>query len=138
LKPVPTGVEGKAQVRVTEDTLASRMGSGAVEVFATPNLVLLMEEAAVNAISPYLEGDETTVGSLVNIRHLAPTPPGLEVTARAVLTGTEGKKLIFQVEATDGIEKIGEGTHERYIVNHEKFIFRARQKSTRNYEPRVE
>lgn len=131
MKPISPGVTGEARIKVTEDTLASKMGSGAVEVFSTPNLVLLMEEAAVNALKPYLEEGETTVGSLVNIRHLAPTPPGFEVTARAILTEIDGRRLVFQVEANDGMDKVGEGTHERHLVNHAKFISKAREKSTR-------
>jgi len=114
---------------VTEDTLASRVGSGEVPVFSTPNLVLLMEEAAVDAVRSYLEEGETTVGSLVNIRHVAPTPSGLQVTATAVLTQVDGRRLVFRVEANDAVEKVGEGIHERYVAGRERFILKALQKS---------
>lgn len=113
----------------TEDTLASKVGSGAVPVFSTPNLVLLMEEAAVDAVKSYLEEGETTVGSLVNIRHIAPTPSGLQITATAVLTQVDGRRLVFRVEANDAVEKVGEGIHERYVVSRERFILKALQKS---------
>jgi len=93
--------------------------------------VLLMEVAAVDALAPYLEGDETTVGSLVNIRHLAPTPPGLTVTATARLQQIDGRRLVFQVEASDGIDIVGDGTHERVLVSKERFNLRAGEKSTR-------
>lgn len=107
-------------------------------MFSTPNLVLLMEEAAVNALMPYLEPGETTVGSVVNIRHLAPTPPGLTVTATARLTLVDGRRLVFQVEASDGIDRVGEGTHERFLVSKERFISRAAEKSTRRSTSSVE
>ncbi len=99
MKPVPIGARGTKSVEVTESTLASFTGSGAVDVFSTPNLVLLMEEACVEAIRDYLEEGETTVGTLVDINHLAATPPGLQVTATGILTQVEGRKLVFQVES---------------------------------------
>lgn len=129
VKEIPLGVTGQASVTVTENTLASASGSGAVPVFSTPNLVLLMEQAASNAVAPYLDPGEASVGSMVNIRHLAPTPPGLVVTAVARLCQIDGRRLVFQVEATDGVEKVGEGVHERYVVNRERFLTKASQKS---------
>lgn len=138
MRTMEPGATGTASIIVTEETLASHAGSGAVEVFSTPNLVLLMEEAAVDALRPYLEPDETTVGSLVNIRHLAATPLGLTVTATARLTQIDGRRLFFQVEASDGIDRVGEGTHERFLVSKQRFLARASEKSTRNRTSSVE
>lgn len=138
MKPLQTGIHGKATVRVTDANVASSVGSGAVDVFSTPSMVLLMEEAAVDALRPYIEEGESTVGSAVNVRHISPTPIGLEVTATATLTEIDGRRLVFQVEAHDGIDKIGEGTHERFLVSVDRFITRAREKSTRRNTSSVE
>ncbi len=138
MKEMPIGTEGIAKVLVTNELLASHTGSGAVDVFSTPNLVLLMEEAAMDALRPYMEPGETTVGSLVNIRHLAATPPGFTVTATARLLQIDGRRLCFQVEASDGIDKVGDGTHERFLVSRDRFISRSREKSTRRNTSSVE
>lgn len=107
---------------VTPDLTAREFGSGGVEAFGTPAMVAFMEEAALSMIDPQLDKNETTVGISVNIRHLAPTPVGDEVTVKATLDKIEGKKLSFTVEAYDSQNKIGEGTHERFIVNIYKFM----------------
>lgn len=138
MKPLQTGIHGKATVRVTDANVASSVGSGAVDVFSTPSMVLLMEEAAVDALRPYIEEGESTVGSAVNVRHISPTPIGLEVTATATLTEIDGRRLVFQVEAHDGVATIGEGTHERFLVSVDRFITRAREKSTRRNTSSVE
>lgn len=138
MKEMPLGAQGVVQVLVTEEMLATHYKSGEVAVFATPHLVLVMEEAAVAALRPYMEPGETTVGSLVNIRHLAPTPPGFMVTATARLLQIDGRRLVFQVEASDGIDKVGDGTHERFLVSKERFNLRSREKSTRRNTASVE
>jgi len=138
MKDIPIGTEGTATVKVTDETLASHTGSGAVDVFSTPNLVLLMEEAAMAALRPYMEEGETSVGTLVNIRHLAATPPGFTVTAVARLVEVDGRRLVFQVEASDGMDKVGEGTHERFLVFKDRFKLRALEKSTRRTTSGVE
>ncbi len=138
MKSIDIGITGSAKTEVTDDTLASHTGSGLVDVFSTPNLVLLMEEAAVAALRDYMEPGETSVGSIVNIRHLAPTPKGFTVTATAKLTAIDGRRLVFRVEASDGMDRIGEGTHERFVVQRERFIFRATEKSTRRNTCSVE
>jgi fluoroacetyl-CoA thioesterase len=130
MKDIPIGATGSMTVNVTADTLAERFGSGAVGVFSTPNLVLVMEQAAVEAVRPYLEEGETSVGTLVNIRHISATPPGLVVSAKAVLAEIDRRRLIFQVEAYDGVEKIGEGTHERFVVKKDEFLSKAQVKLT--------
>jgi fluoroacetyl-CoA thioesterase len=105
----------------TKDT-AKAMGSGNEEVFATPSMIALMENAAFTAAEDSLPEGSTTVGTAIDIKHLAATPMGLRVWAEAVLIGVEGRKLIFSVEAYDEREKIGEGTHTRFIVDRQKFI----------------
>ena len=137
MKQIPIGTKGSKSVKVTEDTLASATGSGAVDVFSTPNLVLLMEEASVEAVKDYLEDGETTVGTMVNIRHLAATPPGLTVTATAVLTEVYGRRLVFEVSAHDGVDIVGQGTHERFVVDRAKFIEKSLRKTVIHKEPHI-
>ncbi len=128
MKEMSPGLIGKRQIIATEKTLASHTGSGRVQVFSTPNLILLMEEAAAGSVEEYLEPGETTVGTSVDIDHIAPTPPGLIVTATSSLTAVKGRVLEFHVEASDGVEKIGEGTHTRVVVLKDRFEMKARQK----------
>lgn len=124
----PTGLSGEATVRVVSELTARHLGSGAVSVFATPEMVRLMERAAVNALASHLEPGQQSVGAMVNVRHLAPTPVGATVTARAELTAADGRRLTFHVTANDGVEKIGEGTHERVIIDLARFQARAEAK----------
>ena len=93
------------------------------EVFATGYMVGFLEWACIRAVNPHLDwSEEQTVGTHVNVSHLAATPPGLEVTATVKLLEVNGKRLVFAVEAHDGIDLISQGTHERYIINKDKFI----------------
>ena len=101
---------------------AQSAGSGNLPVFATPIMVALMENAAMKAAEQLLQEGESTVGSELNIKHLRPTAIGEEVSATAVLTAQEGRKLTFSVVATDKNGTIGEGTHVRYIINAKKFM----------------
>jgi len=113
---------------VTESDTAAKFGSGLVPVFGTPALVGLMEAAAVKALEGHLPEGQTTVGGRIDVRHLAATPIGMTVRARAELTVIEGRKLTFQIEAWDDAEKIGEALHERFVIDTEKFIARAQAK----------
>jgi predicted thioesterase len=122
------GLVGEATVRVTEALTAARYASGLVEAYATPAMVGLMENAAVEATRTHLAPGETTVGTELTIRHLAATPVGMSVRARAELVGVNGRKLDFRVEVWDEVEKIGEGTHVRMVVNEGRFGDRLRQK----------
>ena len=106
-----------------QDT-AAFMGSGTVEVFATPAMILLMELAARNAVQGDLPSGSTTVGTLVNVQHVAATPLGAKVAAKAVLTHIDGRKLTFNIEATDENGVIGKGVHERVIIDVERFMAR--------------
>ena len=115
-------IEYTSQRIVRECDTAQAVGSGTLPVFATPMMVALMENAAMKASEQLLQAGESTVGSEINIKHLRPTAIGEEVSATAVLTAQEGRKLTFSVVATDKNGTIGEGTHVRYIVNIEKFM----------------
>ncbi|MBU6505169.1 MAG: thioesterase family protein, partial [Betaproteobacteria bacterium] len=98
---------------------------------ATPVMVLIMENAALNAIKPYLEGDESAVGTRVDVIHLAATPVGMTATAHAEVTHVDGRRIEFRVEATDGLDKIGTATHERMLINMVRFNERLQQKADR-------
>jgi fluoroacetyl-CoA thioesterase len=115
-------------ITVTDADTASRWGSGLVPVYSTPALVGLMEAAAVKALEGQLEAGKTTVGGHIDVHHLAATPVGMTVRARAELTAIEGRKLTFQIEAWDEAEKIGEALHERFLVDTEKFVARVEAK----------
>ena len=115
-------IEYTSQRIVRECDTAQAVGSGNLPVFASPMMVALMENAAMKASEQLLQAGESTVGSEINIKHLRPTAIGEEVSATAVLTAQEGRKLTFSVVATDKNGTIGEGTHVRYIVNIEKFM----------------
>ncbi|HUW64445.1 MAG TPA: thioesterase family protein [Spirochaetia bacterium] len=119
------GIKGEAGALVAGDNTASAYGSGGVPVFATPAMVALMEKAARLSVEPYLEPGQTTVGTRLEVRHLAATPEGLTVTARSELVAVEGKKLVFKVQASDDVELVGEGAHERYIVREDSFLKKA-------------
>jgi len=123
------GITGEATTTVTLENTASAVGSGGVDVFGTPMMIGLMEMAALHLVQPHLGPGETTVGTLVNVRHLAATPVGMKVRATARLTEVQGRRLVFAVEAWDEVEKIGEGVHERAIVQQEKFLNRTAQKA---------
>ncbi len=124
----PIGLTGEARVVVGDELTARHMGSGAVKVFATPEMVRLMERAAVNGLAPYLAPGQQSVGTMVNVRHLAATPVGATVVATAELIGVEGRRLTFRVVATDGVEIIGEGLHERALIDLARFEQRAAAK----------
>ncbi|MEL6862614.1 MAG: thioesterase family protein [Pseudomonadota bacterium] len=119
------GLEAEVQQTVGADMLAASVGSGSVNVFATPELILLLEKTAVEALAGHLEDGKTTVGSGLDVTHLAATPVGMSVKATAKVTGVEGRKVIFEVSATDEVDKIAAGTHTRFIVSAESFQARA-------------
>lgn len=126
--PFPIGLTGEVSVTVVTELTAEHLGSGAVAVFATPEMVRLMEHAAVNGLERHLEPGQQSVGTSVNIRHLAATPVGATVTARAELVSVEGRRLLFKVSAHDGIDLIGEGLHERAVIDLAKFEARVAAK----------
>jgi predicted thioesterase len=107
---------------VTENKTALSVGSGSLAVYATPSMLALIEKAACEALKGVLDETETTVGTLLNVKHIAATPVGMQVSATAELIEREGRRLVFKVVANDECGVIGEGIHERFIVNSEKFI----------------
>lgn len=120
------GMKQTACVVVSTANVAATMGSGDLDVFATPAMVALMENAAMKAVAPALPEGSTTVGALMNTSHVKPSALGDTVTATAVLTEVEGRKLTFEVRAEDSQGLIGEGTHVRYIVDRERFLSKLR------------
>lgn len=107
---------------VDKANCASAVGSGGLDVFATPSMVALMENAAMNAVAPSLPDGSTTVGSEINVTHTKPTGIGATVSATAELLSVDGRKLLFKVAAHDGVGLIGEGTHVRFVVDVERFL----------------
>lgn len=122
------GLTAETRTAVTHANTAAAVGSGGIDVFATPMMIGLMEMAALQAVQPHLAEGETTVGTLVNVKHMAATPLGMTVRATARLEQVEGRRLVFRVEAFDEREKIGEGLHERFVVQAQKFLARVGEK----------
>ncbi len=125
---IEIGKKGRAEAVVTPENTAQAAGSGLVPVFATPWMVALMENAAVQAVQSALGEDEGTVGTRLEVTHDAATPIGMRVWAEAELTAVDGRKLTFAVSAYDEAGKIGGGTHERFIIKPDKFLSRAQAK----------
>ncbi|MBO7257210.1 MAG: thioesterase family protein [Bacteroidales bacterium] len=116
------GDKGTVTVKVTKENCASAIGSGALDVFATPSMIALMENAACEAIKASLQPGESSVGTKVNISHLKASALEDTITATATLTEIDGRRLVFEVVANDSKGIIGEGTHERFVINVEKFL----------------
>ena len=121
-----TGIKGTRTVTVNEKNTA--MGSGTLDVFATPALIALMEETCWRSIANELEDGCGTVGTLLEIKHTAPTPVGMKVTCESTLTEVDGRRLVFEVIARDAKGVVGEGKHERFIIQNEKFQVKANAK----------
>ncbi|MBN1318827.1 MAG: thioesterase family protein [Anaerolineales bacterium] len=126
LKP---GLTNTITNTVTTQHLASSMGSGLAPVLATPFLVALCEECARLSVDPFLPEGLQTVGTHIDLYHIAATPPGMQVTIEAELVEIEGQKLRFKVSARDEVEKIGYGEHERFIIDTERFSNRLAKKT---------
>jgi fluoroacetyl-CoA thioesterase len=123
MKEIPMGARGTYTLRVEPRHLANSFKDGVLPpVFSTPYLVLIMENAALNAIKQYLQPGESAVGTHVDVRHLVATPVGREVTGHAEVIRTEGRRIDFRIWATDGAEDIGTGTHERTVVDVTRLI----------------
>lgn len=116
------GLSGQGSTLVDETNTAARMGSGDLPVFATPAMVALMEQAALQAVAASLPAGSTTVGAEMNVSHIKPSGLGAEINATAVLTDVDGRKLTFNVGARDAEGMIGEGVHVRFVVDREKFM----------------
>ncbi len=122
------GMTGKITEEVTGENVASKCGSGELDVYGTPYMIAAMERSAVSAVDDSLPDGWITVGIAVDVSHLAVTPIGGEITVEAELKKVDGKKLIFSVEASDDKEMIGKGTHQRYCVHKESFLDNAAEK----------
>ena len=122
------GIKGRMEITVTPELSAKNVGSGLVDVFATPSMVALMENTANSSVLPYLEEGQGTVGVSLNITHDAATPVGMKVWCESELIKVEGRKLTFKVEAFDEKERIGGGIHERFIIYTERFQAKANAK----------
>ena len=123
-----TGIKGKIETVVTEDKTAYTVGSGELKVFATPAMIALIEETAWKSVEEYLEPGEGTVGTKLEVSHISATPVGLTVRCETELVQIDRRRLVFHVEVYDEAGKIGEGTHERFIIQNEKFMKKALEK----------
>lgn len=122
------GITGKKEIIVTQDMTAKKVGSGTMDVYATPCMLALMENTAYESVAEYLEPGSGTVGTAVNIKHVSATPVGMKVTCESQLIKVDGRALTFSVRAYDEAGLIGEGEHERFIVFEEKFQKKADEK----------
>jgi fluoroacetyl-CoA thioesterase len=117
MRPIPLGTTGTFTLRVLSEHLANQFKDAMLpQVLATPVMVLAMENAALNAIRPFLEEGESAVGTEINVRHIAATPIGHHVRAEAEVIGVIGKRIEFKVSASDELEEIGNGTHQRAVI----------------------
>ena len=123
-----TGICGVQTIVVTEQQTAKHLGSGELAVFATPCMIALMENTAYRSVQPQLEPGQGTVGTLLNVKHLAATPVGMEVRCETKLIEIDRKRLVFEVKAFDACGLIGEGMHERFIVDNQRFMQKAEGK----------
>ena len=115
------GIKGEQRVTVEHSLTAKAMGSGTMEVFATPAMIALIEKTAWTSVAPDLDPGQGTVGTGLKVQHLASTPLGMAVTAKTELTEVSGRKLVFTAEVYDEAGLIGSGTHERFIVDEARF-----------------
>lgn len=121
IEDIRAGLTGAVDITVAEEHTAPHVGSGQVRVLATPVLVNLLEAAALKAVEHFVPTGHQTVGTLLNVKHVAATPVGMKVKAQAEVTRVEGRMLTFRVWAEDEVEPIGEGEHQRVIINLDKF-----------------
>ena len=132
MRQIPLGTKATCTLRVKPEHLANRFKDPMLpQVLATPVMILIMENAALAAIRPYLDEGESAVGTAINVRHLAATPVGHDVRAEAEVVRVEGKRIEFKVSANDGIEDIGHGTHHRMVIDLPSFNARLAKKSRR-------
>jgi fluoroacetyl-CoA thioesterase len=132
---ITPGLVGEVEIVVAAPDTADALGNRGVHVLATPRLVGLLEEAAIAAVRAHLPAGAGTVGTRIDVRHLAATPVGMRVRARAVVREVEGRRYVYDVEAHDDVEKIAEGTHERFQINQARFLERVAEKARRHAGP---
>lgn len=119
---IQPGIKGRREQTVSPEMSAARIGSGLVEVFATPMMVALIEQTCLESVLPKLEEGQGTVGTLVNVTHVSATPVGMRVWCESELVEVDRRRLVFKVKAYDECGLIGEGTHERFIIDTAKFF----------------
>jgi fluoroacetyl-CoA thioesterase len=127
--PLPIGAHREENVVVSDEMAIRFLGLEAARVLSTPHMIGYLEMTSRNLIKEYLEPGQDSVGTLVNVRHLAATPIGMQVRLRAEILSVNGQRVVCQVDAWDDREKIGEGLHERFVIDVERFSRRVRDKS---------
>ena len=129
MRTIPSGAKGSFSLIITPEHLANRFKDAMLPpVLATPVMIMVMENAALNAMKPYLDASESALGTHVDVRHLAATPAGRRVTGEAEVTEVDGRRIVFTIRAKDGTEVIGVGTHERMVIDLAKFSERLKAK----------
>ena len=113
---------------VTNEKSAAQVGSGLLPVYATPAMIALMEKCASECVAPFIEEGKSSVGTMLNVKHLAASPIGIQISCTATLTEIDGRRLVFSLVASDEKGPIGEGTHERYIIDVERFMAKCQSK----------
>lgn len=113
---------------VTAEKSAEQVGSGLLPVYATPAMIALMEKCASECVAPYIEEGKSSVGTMLNVKHLSASPIGMQITCTATLTEVDGRRLVFSLEASDEKGPIGEGTHERFIIDIDRFMAKCQSK----------
>ena len=130
MRDIPIGTTGQASLIVRQEHLASQLKSSLLPpVLATPIMILVMENAALDAIRPFLDEGESAVGTVVDVRHIAATPIGQQITAEARVVEVSDRRIVFAVAARDEVEEIGSGTHERAVVDLQRIARRLKAKS---------
>ena len=122
------GIKGSLEWTVTKERCAGAVGSGELDVFATPAMIAMIEETAWKSVAPYLAPGESTVGTALDVRHVAATPVGLQVRCETELTLVDRRRLVFRVCVSDPFGVVGEGTHERFVIQYEKFLKKVDEK----------
>lgn len=122
MKEIKIGTKGTAETIVTKENMAVTVGSGSLEVFSTPMMTALMEKSACNALADFLENDETTVGTKLDITHDSASPEGVTIKATAEVIEVNGREIVFTVKAEDDCGVIGKGIHKRFVVFSGKFM----------------
>ncbi|MCR5273530.1 MAG: thioesterase family protein [Lachnospiraceae bacterium] len=125
------GMKGHEEITVTDENTAAAMVSGTLPVYATPCMISLIEATCWKSIASEVESGQSTVGTMLNVKHLAATPVGMKVWCDSTLKEVDGRRLLFDVEVFDECQKVGEGTHERFIISSDKFLAKANAKLDR-------